>query len=308
MKSKKSIWSLLLLVVAMLAAVQFSCKKDEGDDEETSTKTWDCVLDITNNRSETLYLMYGSQKVAVVGGGKSLNATIQVIGSPVTLFLKNDSGDTFCSKTLTTGDGYSVVVAAEEKTDDKKETEETDKKETEETDKEDSSQETQVVWSFNYDINNYRDETVYLYVEVNGEEKQMTGGIGQDINMTGTINISSSDIKFVTVYVKNENGDKFEEQNLKQGNNYSVSIYSDCYYDNKFSLRIINKKSDPYIIYVEGIKMIELESGYEITYSLPAGTQLSLKAVQASGYVLWATEIEESCNVSSCETYTWTLD
>ena len=41
MKSKKSIWSLLLLVVAMLAAVQFSCKKDEGDDEETSTKTWD---------------------------------------------------------------------------------------------------------------------------------------------------------------------------------------------------------------------------------------------------------------------------
>ncbi len=303
MKSKKSIFSLLLLFAAMLAMVQFSCKKDDGDDE-TKTETWNCVIDITNNRSETLYLMYGSQKVGVIGAKKSLNATIQVIGSPVTLYLKNDNGDTFCSKTLTTGDAYSVVVPADE-TDDSKDSKE-DNKGTKETDKKDS-EESQIVWSFNYDISNYRDETVYLYAEVNGFEKQMTGGIGQNINQTGTINISNSEVKFVTVYVKNENGDKFEEQNIKQGNNYTASVYSDCYYNNKFSLRIVNTKSDPYIIYVSGVKMIELKSGYEITYTLTAGLQYDLKAVQASGYTFWATEIEDSCNESSCETYTWTL-
>lgn len=223
MKSKKAFFSLLLLFVAMLAMVQFSCKKDDGDDE-TKTETWNCVIDITNNRSETLYLMYGSQKVGFVGGNKSLNATIQVIGSPVTLYLKNDNGDTFCSKTLTTGDGYSVLAPADETEVEVKET-----------------------LTINYSVTNKtKVELDLVYAGPAGERVLSTIPAGEKI--TGEKQIEETNESIYSIYLRRTGVDeKFDVMRLASGNNGYKRTIEILY----FSYKITNKQSETIYGYMQ---------------------------------------------------------
>lgn len=105
MKSKKSIWSLLLLVVAMLAAVQFSCKKDEGDDE-----SWECVLDITNEEDGYCSVYVDGKEIGNVAPQGCWNTTEEVTGESVRIYCVRPNGDIVYSKTVKKGESYKVVI------------------------------------------------------------------------------------------------------------------------------------------------------------------------------------------------------
>lgn len=223
MKSKKSIWSLLLLVVAMLAAVQFSCKKDEGDDEETSTKTetetetdsepWDCVIDITNNRNQILILMCGEEKTAIfVRRGQYLHDTIRVSGSPVTLYLKNANEETFCSKTLKKGERYSVVADV-------------------------YNTNVDVQWHANFSVTNKTEVDLELVLVGNyGENVLTTISAGEEFTERRGIAESS-----VTAYLRRSGDEeKFDVVELSDGNNeYKRTIEL-----LRFKYQITNERSE----------------------------------------------------------------
>lgn len=92
---------------------------------------------------------------------------------------------------------------------------------------------------------------------------------------------------------------------IKQDSVCSFAVYPDCYYDNTATLKITNKEDDPYTIYINGVSKGKLASGKTASFTIKANTSYTLKAVQASGYMFWATEYSSTKSVSCCEAGSW---
>jgi ribosomal protein L12E/L44/L45/RPP1/RPP2 len=240
MKSRKCILSLLLLVVAMMAAIQFSCKKEEEVEtvEEVSVRKYTHTVSITNNGSTTLYLVNGSDVIGKVEAGKTITTTVESEESYVILYLRDNSGNSFYKKVLQNEEPYSIVVPAEKK--DNTESKEEEKKEEEkkeETKKEEETTKEEETWTANFEVTNNSWLPMYLYVSSYGSRPYATINAGEVYNGSLSVTGKSNNI---TVYLKYI-GDtqKYEEQSLSSvANTYKQTIAWCLYY------MVTNRKSE----------------------------------------------------------------
>jgi hypothetical protein len=76
----------------------------------------------------------------------------------------------------------------------------------------------------------------------------------------------------------------------------------ECEDKNTFCIEFTNGSSDPYNLYVNDKFQQVVAAKNKVTYNIPAG-YYSAKAVQKSGYLLYATVKEYSGTHKSCENY-----
>jgi len=71
-------------------------------------------------------------------------------------------------------------------------------------------------------------------------------------------------------------------------------------------LTVKNTSSNPYNFYVNNQFVEQINGGASKKYEIKAGSQ-KLYAKQVSGYVLYPTECNATCNVVKCESYNWQI-
>lgn len=244
MKSKNAFFSLLLLFAAMLAMVQFSCKKEEEVEtvKEVSVKKYTHTVSITNNGSTTLYLVNGSEVVGKVEAGKTITTTVESEESYVILYLRDSSGNSFYKKVLQNEEPYSVVVPAEKNGD-------AESKE-EETEKEDETIKVDDKWTASFEVTNNSIGVVYLYVSSYSSFLPYTTiNAGEVYN--GSIYVTGKS-NSLSVYMKIPGfSQKYEEQVLSSiSNTYKATIaWTQPYFVTNFNSETVylmsSDSSDP---------------------------------------------------------------
>jgi hypothetical protein len=81
----------------------------------------------------------------------------------------------------------------------------------------------------------------------------------------------------------------------------------DCEKNKYGTVSISNSSAYPYDIYVDGIYKMQISGGTISELKVDQGDYRSLYAVQASGYLLFPTEVYNELNVISCSDYSWQI-
>ena len=93
-----------------------------------------------------------------------------------------------------------------------------------------------------------------------------------------------------------------------QTNNNNTNTAQPCETNRTSTLQVSNNSSSPYNLYINGTYRVQLPANSISTpITVNEGNNIQLRAVQASGYILYATEKAGTYNALRCNAYSWQI-